>query len=384
MNKVTTINLNGRAYQVEEAGYELLRSYLDRAAAKLEGNPDKDEVMADFEQAIAEKCAQYLTGGKDVITTHEIEAIIAKMGPVEIGTENHRANENASGTTSGVRSPRRLYRLVEGEWIAGVCNGLGAYFNLDVSLMRIIFVILGLLTHGFMILVYILLAIVMPVARTEEERERARGQAPFSANDLIEQAKQRYADFQKNHPHTPATPEDPYSKEEWRKWKDEMKKWKYEWKADRHAEKARLREERFQGRHNHETSGVGFFRFIIGLIIAMLVVIWAMALWSIIFHGLFFGYPLASWFTTSAGLITHPELLAIVFVTALLYVIALPLKLLMKNARPQPWSHYSFFVDLMQSIFFIFALYLLFYIGGMFFPIVHETWSTVLTSIRSL
>jgi hypothetical protein len=59
MNKVTTINLNGKAYQIEEAGYELLRKYLDQAAKKLEGNPDKDEIMGDFEHAIAEKCGQY-------------------------------------------------------------------------------------------------------------------------------------------------------------------------------------------------------------------------------------------------------------------------------------------------------------------------------------
>ena len=32
MNKVTTVNLNGRAFQVEEQAYDLLRAYLDEAA----------------------------------------------------------------------------------------------------------------------------------------------------------------------------------------------------------------------------------------------------------------------------------------------------------------------------------------------------------------
>ncbi len=392
MNKVTTINLNGKAYQVEEAGYELLRKYLDQAAAKLEGNPDKDEVMGDFEQAIAEKCGQYLTGGKDVITTSEIEAIIAKMGPVE--TEGRAAekqtNERPGGADASAAGhrPRRLYRIVQGEWIAGVCNGLGAYFNLDTTLIRILFVILGLLTHGFMILIYIILWIVMPVARTEEERERAHGQMPFSANEFIEQAKQRYAEFQKNHPHAssmPATPADPTDKEEWRKWKDEMKNWKNEmranqWtekRADRHAEKARRRAERIKARH-HEVSGAGFFRFVLGLVIAALVVVWALALWSILTHAALFGYSIAA--LTN---IAHPTILAIVFITALLYVLALPLKLLMKNARPQHWSNYSFFNDLVQSIFFLFALYLVVYTGGILFPIVREAWGMVLTTVRS-
>ncbi|MDR3581978.1 MAG: PspC domain-containing protein, partial [Candidatus Pacebacteria bacterium] len=56
MNKVATINLNGRAYQVEETGYDALRNYLDRAAEKLKDDPDKAEIMSDFEQAVADKC----------------------------------------------------------------------------------------------------------------------------------------------------------------------------------------------------------------------------------------------------------------------------------------------------------------------------------------
>ena len=55
MNKVVTINLNGRAYQLEEAGYDHLRTYLAHAAKQLADDPDKDEIMADFEQAIADK-----------------------------------------------------------------------------------------------------------------------------------------------------------------------------------------------------------------------------------------------------------------------------------------------------------------------------------------
>ncbi len=51
MNKVVTINLNGTAYQLEEAGYEVLRHYLDAAVLSLANNPDKDEIVTDIEQA---------------------------------------------------------------------------------------------------------------------------------------------------------------------------------------------------------------------------------------------------------------------------------------------------------------------------------------------
>ena len=55
MNKVITINLDGNAYQLEEGGYDALRAYLETAAARLQGNPDRDEILSDIERAIAEK-----------------------------------------------------------------------------------------------------------------------------------------------------------------------------------------------------------------------------------------------------------------------------------------------------------------------------------------
>src|ERR1700736_6059630 len=83
MNKVITVNLNNNAYQVEEPGYEALQKYLDSAKASLADNPDKDEIIADLEQAIADKCASYLHTNKNVIAQQEIDAILKSMGPVE-------------------------------------------------------------------------------------------------------------------------------------------------------------------------------------------------------------------------------------------------------------------------------------------------------------
>src|SRR5690242_987067 len=86
MNKVITINLNGNAYQLEEAGYEALRDYLDRAARQLKDNPDRDEIMADIEQAIADKCRAVLSAYRNVVSAQDIKTIIAEMGPVDDGS----------------------------------------------------------------------------------------------------------------------------------------------------------------------------------------------------------------------------------------------------------------------------------------------------------
>ena len=69
MNKVITINLGGNSYQLEEAGYDALRAYLETAAARLKDNPDRDEIVLDIERAIAEKFRTLLAGHKNVVET---------------------------------------------------------------------------------------------------------------------------------------------------------------------------------------------------------------------------------------------------------------------------------------------------------------------------
>jgi phage shock protein PspC (stress-responsive transcriptional regulator) len=379
MNKVITINLNGRAYQLEESGYEALRKYLDQASAKLHDNPDKDEIMADFEQAIADKCDECLQGHKNVVGKDEIESIIQKMGPVENGTE-----KNAGAPTAGTHGNfKRLYQIREGAWISGVCTGLAAYFNLDVSWVRVAFIALLALTHGFGFVLYVILMIVVPVARTDEEKERARGAMPFNAHDFIEQAKEQYAEFQKAHPHVPAAPpipgapEDPHNREAWRKWKQEMRDWKRDWRADMRRERMARR-----GRHDWTTDwnagpmmnvGTGFFRFVMVVILIGLTMTCAFAIASVVQRGTIFGYAVAP---------GHPLWVTIVFIFALFYVIATPFKLFMKNARPWRWGHYSFFSDVVQSVLFVFAIYLVIALGRELFPVVNEAWSTLVMYLK--
>lgn len=56
---------------------------------------------------------------------------------------------------------RILYRSRTDRWIAGVCGGLGAYFNVDSNAIRIAFVLLAL-WHGFGVLVYLVMVLTLP------------------------------------------------------------------------------------------------------------------------------------------------------------------------------------------------------------------------------
>ena len=197
MQKVITINLNGNAYQLEERGYDALHEYLVSADRALTGNPDRAEIMADLEQAIADKCQRFLGPHKSVITAAEIDEVVAEMGPIETETTTENTSgANAAGTNEAPHTPpppRRLYRIPAGAMIAGVCNGLAAYFGVDVAFIRIAFVILVVVTKGVGLLFYIVMMFVIPEANTPEERAVAGGVA-LNAKAVVERAKKQYAE----------------------------------------------------------------------------------------------------------------------------------------------------------------------------------------------
>jgi phage shock protein PspC (stress-responsive transcriptional regulator) len=224
MNTVIIINLNGNAFHLEEPGFQSLRAYLERAQAALKDNPDKAEIMADLEQAIADKCAHFLGPHKNVLTAAEIDGILKEMGPVQgenaadAGATSANNGPNAESKTSGTAagSPKRLYQIREGAMLSGVCTGLAAYLNVDVTIVRIAFVLLTLLTTGIWILVYLGMMLVVPFANTGEEHAAAAG-APFNAQEVIDRAKKHYAKFKDS--------------KEWRRhWRQQRREWRRRWR----------------------------------------------------------------------------------------------------------------------------------------------------------
>jgi phage shock protein PspC (stress-responsive transcriptional regulator) len=222
MNTVIIINLNGNAFHLEEPGFQGLRAYLDRAQAQLKDNPDKAEIMADLEQAIADKCGRFLLPHKNVLSAAEIDEVLKEMGPVqsENGAEpgaaasSQSSAESKSGGAAGA-APKRLYQIREGAIISGVCTGLAAYLNIDVTIVRVVFVLLTVLTSGIWILVYLIMMLVVPYANTGEEHAAATG-APFNAQEVIDQAKKHYAEFKDS--------------KEWRRhWRRQRREWRRQW-----------------------------------------------------------------------------------------------------------------------------------------------------------
>jgi phage shock protein PspC (stress-responsive transcriptional regulator) len=63
-----------------------------------------------------------------------------------------------------IMNEKRLVRTEEGRMIAGVCAGLGRYFGIDPTIVRIIFVLLALFAAGG-VLLYLILWLIMPMEK---------------------------------------------------------------------------------------------------------------------------------------------------------------------------------------------------------------------------
>lgn len=85
--------------------------------------------------------------------------------------------------------PRKLTRSDKDKVIAGVCGGLGGYFSVDPTIIRIVFAIFGL-SGGVGILAYLVFWVIIPVeGRDDEIGERAR-----EAGEEMKEAAQSLAD----------------------------------------------------------------------------------------------------------------------------------------------------------------------------------------------
>ena len=176
MKSAISIELDGTTFALDERAYQALRSYLDRAGERLGAHPDRAEVIAGLERAIAAR----LRLRAERAATIDEPAMLAALK--EVGRVDGPVLDGSvpPGADSGdaLRTKRRLYRLREGHLVTGVCTGLAAYAAVDVNVVRLIFILGAVLSGGMVVLVYVVLAFVMPRALTDTEIAEAHGGTP--------------------------------------------------------------------------------------------------------------------------------------------------------------------------------------------------------------
>lgn len=175
MKKTLTVNLNNIVFHIDDDAYEMLQTYLHDIADHFQSEDEKKEIMNDIEARIAELFTEKLQKNKNVVNLEDVQEVVEIMGkPSQYADEEEEAQ--APKADKKQHNSRRFYRDPENAILGGVAGGLAAYFNLDVTLIRILLVILVFVGVGFVIPVYIVVWFVAPEALTASQRLEMQGE----------------------------------------------------------------------------------------------------------------------------------------------------------------------------------------------------------------
>ncbi len=197
MNKTLSIGLAGFSFTIEEHAYIKLSDYLNALRSSLDAS-EAEEVMHDIEIRMVEIFRDTMSK-REVINDADVERVITQIGSpekIEEQEEAYYSEKNtrktfASGTESTDR--KQLFRDPERQKIAGVCAGLAAYFGMDVTGMRLIWVGAFLFlwvapgSSFLVVILYFILWAVLPKAETASDFLKMKGK-PLNFDNLKEES----------------------------------------------------------------------------------------------------------------------------------------------------------------------------------------------------
>ncbi len=167
MNKAVRVNISGAVFNIDEDAYQKLKDYIDNLNDYYAADPDGKDIVEDIENRIAELLHEALNSYREVVNIHDIEQVIETLGSPFDDTENF-----ISPKISGYK---RIFRNPEDRILGGVCGGLGAYFGISPNLIRLAF-LLSVIFFGAGTLLYLVLWILIPLAKTSTDLLEMRGE----------------------------------------------------------------------------------------------------------------------------------------------------------------------------------------------------------------
>ena len=228
MKKNITINLFGRLYSIDEDAYELLKKYTESIHHTFDRQEGGEEIANDIEARIAELFDELKDGGVDAITIEHVQDIIARIGnPEQMSDDASQGNDSQQGDSFGKNASeggfgmnqtawesysenlkkKKLFRDPANKVLAGVLSGLASYFGGDPTFWRLGFILLVFgsgsffswnyfgwrFSFGWAIIAYIVLAVIVPEAKTPEDRLKMKGKKvnPQNLGDEISAAVQQ-------------------------------------------------------------------------------------------------------------------------------------------------------------------------------------------------
>ena len=193
MKITVSINLGGYSFNIDEDAYTELKHYLKNLELHFAGEESSSEILSDIETRIAELFRTKITSYKQVINIDDVRQAISIMGTPEDISDNDGPTAREKFSSPGYH---RMYRDTDHRIIGGVCAGMGAYWDIDPLIIRIIFIALAL-GGGLGILVYLILYIVIPEAKTTAQKIEMKGN-PVNIHNIKDSVKKEFDTVRKN------------------------------------------------------------------------------------------------------------------------------------------------------------------------------------------
>ncbi len=184
MKKTVTVNLGGHAFIMDEDAYSRLNKYLNKIELEFKNANEAKEIIEDIEIRIAEILKETNRGRKEVVDIADIEEIINTIGNPSDFRQDFSAQEEGQYSNY-----KRIYRDPDNRWLGGVCGGLGAYFDIDPLIFRIIFILSIFIGAGP--IVYLVMWIVIPEAVTVAQKLEMKGE-PVNISNIGEKIKDEF------------------------------------------------------------------------------------------------------------------------------------------------------------------------------------------------
>jgi phage shock protein PspC (stress-responsive transcriptional regulator) len=192
MKITVSINLGGYSFNIDEDAYAELKRYLKNLELHFAGEESSSEILSDIETRMAELFRTKLTNYKQVINIEDVHQVIKVLGTPEDISDTEGPTTRDKFSSHGYH---RMYRDTDHRAIGGVCAGVAAYWDIEIWLVRLIFFVLAMMGVG--VLIYLILYIVLPEAKTTSEKIEMKGN-PVNIHNIKDSVKKEFETVRKN------------------------------------------------------------------------------------------------------------------------------------------------------------------------------------------
>lgn len=180
MKKVINVGIGGKSFIIDEDAYQRLDEYIERFKSKVQMGSQTVEVIEEVEIRIAELFTEYMGSRQDVVNLAMVNRVISQLGLPDGSDADREFMSNEKNNT--MKPVKKFFRDPDAKVIGGVCGGLAAYLDIDVTLVRIVFLV-ALICGSLGFWAYVIFWIVAPMAQTASNKCEMRG-LPITAENL--------------------------------------------------------------------------------------------------------------------------------------------------------------------------------------------------------